>query len=236
MLVLVSGLVLVLGSGCVYFMDRGNDFVDMFGVRLTGNFGWGLEANVRATELFQTGIGWSEKYAIGFNGRHYGTYKEQSYTLPFTPSDWVPWIYPTPIANARAVKREPILGNFPAIDSSRHIWLGYPSDVAFTKDGEPTKYDRRYDEIGFSVYALIIGVEAEVRLVEIFDFVLGIFTIDMMGDDQLRKPKQPKKEYGTKNPAVKKLIDKKEQDKKPEKKAPSLPKKPPAKTGPQKTP
>ncbi len=226
--VIGGGLLLALGSGCVlgtYAVDRTNDFVDMFGVRVSANLGIGLEANVRATELFQTGAGWSEKFAIGFKGRHYGVYEEKTRTSPFIETDWFPVIYPTPFALDRRVWRHGLKGNFPDIDISRQMFLGCSSDIPFTKDGTVTDYDRRYDEVGFSVYLGMVGVDAEVRLLEVLDFVLGFFTIDPMGDDRLRNPPQPKKDYGTQNPAVKKLREKMERDR-PAKKAPKRKKSP----------
>lgn len=239
---LAAGMVLVLGSGCVlgtYAVDRANDFVDMFGFRVSGNMGFGLEANVRATELFQTGLGWSDKYVVGFKGRDIGTYKEQSYTLPFIPSDWFPWIYPTPFAVDRSVEREAIAGTFKRVNCSRHVFCGAPSDVAFVKKEEATKYDRRYDEVGFSVFAIMFGVEAEVRLLEVLDFVLGIFAIDPMKDDKLRETLRARKAAAPKKPPARTTplsTPKKPTTQKPAPRTPAPAKTAPKKTAPQKKP
>ena len=97
----------------------------------------------------------------------------------------------------------------------------------FSKKGEATKYDRRPDEVGFSVYALVVGLEAEVRLLEVLDFVLGIFTIDPMKDDRLRKPPTAGTSSGTRSPAVKKPLQKKAPPKAPVRKKPPARKKTP---------
>jgi len=193
LLILGACILLSAGSGCAVGMwtaDRANDFVDMFGVRLSGNMGIGLEANVRATEVFQTGLGWSEKYVVGFKGRDYGVYKEQSYSLPFVPSDWVPWVYPSPFGTERSVNREPVNGTFKPVNSSRQVFFGAPSDIVFVESQEETKYERHYDEVGFSAYALMVGIEAEVRLLEVLDFAVGMVTFgiaDIMSDDLFLK-------------------------------------------------
>lgn len=205
------------GSGCALGMwaaDRSNDFIDMFGLRVCGNMGLGLEVNARATELFQTGLGWSEKYCIGFKGRDVGAYLEQSYSLPFIASDWLPWAYPSPFGSERCVKREAQGGTFPDVSVSRQVFCGAPSDVAFGRKGEKTKYDRRYDEVGFSAYAVMIGVEAEVRLLEVLDFALGMATfglVDIMGDDWLQQPPEVRATWWKKKP--KKVPLKKEPEK-----------------------
>lgn len=207
---------LAAGSGCAvghYWMDRGNDFADMFGLRVCGNLGGGLEANVRVTEFIQTGFGWSEKYVVGTSGREFGAYLEQSYSLFFIPSDWVPWIYPTPFGFKRGIKRTAISGNFPPIDVDRQVSI-IPSygkkysvlwDVGFTKRDKKTRYDRRWDDIGFSVCAgfpVVVGIEFEIRLREVIDFIFGWFVapdLILMKDDklprylrgELDKPEEP---------------------------------------------
>lgn len=255
-LLVIFGSVVLLsaGSGCAfghYWMDRGNDLVDMFGLRVSGNLGFGLEANVRATEFFQTGIGWSEKYVIGISGREFGCYLEQSYSMPFTPSDWVPWIYPTPFGFERGIKRTPIFGNFPEVGVERQVSFlpSYGSKYRIVSDvpwagRKKTSYDRWGGDIGFSACAgflVVAGVEAEVRLHEVFDFILGWFTIDFMKDDKMRKyirgelekpaEKAPEKKKGSKapkrKPSVKregsKAPKKKSSEKKEEGKAPKRP-------------
>jgi hypothetical protein len=212
-------ILMSVGSGCALGMwaaDRSNDFIDMFGLRVCGNLGLGLEANVRATEAFQTGLGWSEKYCIGFKGRDVGVYLEQSYSLPFMPSDWLPWIYPSPFGSERCLKREKQGGTFPDVSVSRQVFFGVPSDVAFGRKGEKTNYDRRYDEVGVSAYAVMVGVEFEVRLLEVLDFALGMATfglVDVMGDDWLKQPPEVRATWWKKTPkkaAPKRTPEKKE--------------------------
>jgi hypothetical protein len=178
----------------------------MFGIRVSGNLGLGLEANVRATELIQTGFGWSEKYVVGLYGREAGAYLEQSYSLPFIASDWFPWIFPVPFGYERGVRRKVLAGNFPDVDVNRQVsWIApVVSDIGFTKREKHTPYDRRWDDIGFSVYAGMVGVEAEVRVREVFDFILGLFAIDFMKDDHLRTFLKEQKEAAKKRP--KKLV------------------------------
>ena len=43
--------------------------------------------------------------------------------------------------------------------------------------------DRGFWDVGAAVHWLLIGAEAEVRFEEIFDFVTGIFGLDVMNDD-----------------------------------------------------
>lgn len=57
-----------------------------------------------------------------------------------------------------------------------------------TLDNWNRDYDRGLFGVGFSVHALIVGFGVEVLLDELLDFILGWFTIDIMGDD-IRPPR-----------------------------------------------
>lgn len=144
-----------------YFKARMYDFADMFGLSLL--FGFGLDANVRATQFFQIGGGVYDARRLGFIGRFAGWWREQrseggvslSYGQRLTRMD----------------KEGPIQKYFPN---------------GFYKRPETANLDskdRTVDEIGVTAVAGVPGIDVAFRPVELFDFLLGIFTLDIKKDD-----------------------------------------------------
>ena len=49
-------------------------------------------------------------------------------------------------------------------------------------------YDRRLWDFGASAHLLLVGIEVDVSLYEVIDFVSGIFCCDLSGDDSRDLP------------------------------------------------
>jgi hypothetical protein len=76
----------LLQAGCGYVQDRSRDLLDVF--QLEMGYGLGLEADVRTTDLLQTGFGmaWSKRGGLRDGGL--GTSEELAAGLPVSPFIW----------------------------------------------------------------------------------------------------------------------------------------------------
>lgn len=172
-------LLSVLASGCAspgprdlggWLEARGADVLDTVGLRLTVGPGFGVY--VRATEYLQLGymaVGPSEGdlprpeqgelrgvpcFVTGLRGRYGGAWWERSEEIML------------PALSSRDVVDEAI---------HRETLAGY-----ITPHGE---YDDWRYEFGLGLHAILIGVQAEIRPVQVLDLVFGLFGVDMLGDD-----------------------------------------------------
>ena len=188
--VVILYLLLLLPStvGCAYAKARILDFVDIF--RARAKVGLGIGAEVYATQFIGAGF---DLTVMPLRSNSI-VLKKRKIEIEDSFSSFC-WMVP-PLCTIREIhyyrdgKRhyqaravtiaqgiEIIEGEHPRIAQRRRITL-----ENWNRD-----YDRGLFGVGFSVHALIFGFGLEVLLDELLDFVLGWFTIDIMGDD-LHRP------------------------------------------------
>lgn len=182
----LAALLLLVVTGCAgpsgrrdvgsWFQARGADFMDIFGVRI--GVGIGLGAYVRATEWAQLGLMWrgpTETYLVGLSG----SVREEGFRVRGVPCAMFGTI-----------------GRYGGLwtESSREIML-----PAYTNRNDVLKPIRReiiagvvsldgsgddwQASFGFGVHAIIVGFEAEIRPLQIGDFLAGLLGYDPAGDD-----------------------------------------------------
>ena len=155
---------------------RGADFMDMVGVRV--GVGVGLGVYVRATEWLQLGFmrrGPTETSLVGGSG----TVREESFRVRGVPCAMFGTI-----------------GRYGGLwtESTREVMLpGYSNrfDVVspirreiiagvVPLDGLADDWEASF---GLGVHAIVLGLEAEVRPLQIVDFIAGLLGYDPAGDD-----------------------------------------------------
>jgi hypothetical protein len=162
-------------TGCVYVENRAQDLRDVLGVGV----GFGLGGSLRATQYVQAGasggylifhsVGRDCPNPVGLVGEigfapfvHYrGAQRSRLTVLGKTliqaqdPENWNLWYNP-------------------------YLWSFVPDRMLFQKD-----YDRHFWDLGAAIY-LGLGLEIDVNPnpVEWLDMILGIFCIDISGDDK----------------------------------------------------
>lgn len=140
-----------------YFIDRSKDFVDMFDV--SAGFGPGFLVHARATKIAQAGGGYSDSWRLGMRGRTGGVFRE--------------------------TRREVGVSLFTWTQTDRECYAGNIEKMHAEKMELDTldKGDRSFFGIGATVHAGIVAADVGFRPVELFDFILGLFTIDICEDD-----------------------------------------------------
>ena len=178
LLPLLAGCAGTAGSRDVggWFTARGADFMDIFGLRI--GVGIGLGAYVRATEWVQLGMMWrgpSETSLVGASGsvrtegfkvrgvpcamfgtigRYGGLWSEYSHEV-MLPA------YTNRRDVVPPIKREAFAGVVPP-------------------DGLADDWEASF---GAGVHAVVVGLEAEVRPLQLLDFLAGLLGYDPSGDD-----------------------------------------------------
>lgn len=207
-------LVFLSSSGCAsvgrYFADRGNDFLDIFGLNVS--YGAGVLVNVRATQFAQVGLVAFSGARFGFNGRRCLSWYEESIEIGISP-----FYYGREVSTASMSSNMPeihqvmrvytLLGPIFALFETEESDVTPQSEkgsfaIIFREDGDKSfdeAYDRRLFDIGFSVHCLLVGIEVFVNPAEAIDFVLGLFTIDLSGDDGGRTRGKDEEGNGNKN-------------------------------------
>jgi hypothetical protein len=147
-----------------YFEDRLLDFWDIFGLKF--HMGTGLLVNVRPTKFGQAGLGFIDGDKLGFKGRELGY--------------WYEWRGEVGVSvfYINTAKKDVIVGNKFLFQAAREAETEEVIDMDIFRDDDRDRWD-----LGFTVHALFIGLDFEFRTKEFFDFILGIFTLDMCKDD-----------------------------------------------------
>jgi hypothetical protein len=180
------GLLLLLLAGCAgpagrrdfggYFQARGADFMDIFGLRIA--VGIGLGAYVRATEWVQLGMMWrgpSETSLVGNSG----SVRTEGFRVRGVPCAMFGTIgrygglwseYSHEVMLPGYTNRNDVV---PPI--RREIFAGVVPTDGLADDWEAS--------FGVGVHAVVLGVEAEVRPLQFFDFLAGLLGYDPSGDD-----------------------------------------------------
>jgi hypothetical protein len=147
-----------------YFEDRFLDFWDIFGLKF--HMGTGLLVHGRVTKFAQAGIGFVDGDKMGFKGRDLGYWYEWRGEVGVS------------VAYINTAKKDPIIGNKFLFESARKAETEEVSDLDIFRDDDRDRWS-----CGVCVHALFIGIDVEIQLKELFDFFLGIFTLDMCKDD-----------------------------------------------------
>jgi len=177
-------LSLFMFCGCLpfykYSVNRAEDFADIFGLNIS--VGAGLLVNIRATQFIQVGGVGFDGMRIGFNGRRGLAWGESSVELGIAPLHY-----------GRLVMIEPGSSNMPDVsiiknDKKEGVMRGQSLIYKIYREDADKSFDEAYDrrlfDFGFSVHFFFFGVEAFFNPLELIDFVLGLFCIDLMGDDR----------------------------------------------------
>ncbi len=179
--VLVLLVLLTSSAGCQssignYFANRGNDLRDIAGVAVSVGPGFGVA--VRATAVLQVEASYYYSYKLGTWRRGAGLWKHVEKAGGLSPIFWV-----------RNVERESIFGDLDDVDDGLII-APWP-DSHFSGFMSPRQWqemsfsaEQGFWDIGASLHLLVAGVHAYVNPAELLDFLLGVFGIDLMGDDE----------------------------------------------------
>ncbi len=143
-----------------FLRQRILDIVDAFSFRLTA--GPGLRAHGRITKLLQVGIGKMGPAEAATMGGTISCYK-----LGF-------------------IKRQGGLWKERSQEIGISVFYYYHS-IGESLGGNKTTFgeeDRGFWDIGLAFHWLLLGVEAEIRIDEAIDAAVGLFGIDLKGDDE----------------------------------------------------
>jgi len=157
-------------SGCAYFGARARDLGDI--VRLEGSLGVGLQANVNAGELLHLGIGSRRCKSAGWA---YGLSTSERRVEDHFPLSYVATILNPDVAALHTLK----IGDGPEQPQHRCPMV---APGAFSS-GTVHKPAMQFWNIEAGVMLVGVGVEAGVNPAELVDFILGIFGLDIAGDD-----------------------------------------------------
>jgi hypothetical protein len=162
-------LLLLLTGGCSgYARDRLKDASEIveFGVGISR----GLCVNARATKVLQAGAG-------GYSGM-WGGLREGVFCS---------WIEERAEFGVSPLYLHEVFRKSDTLVDIRHPLLLSPGYGEFLNDFRLIT-DRGFFEIGLTVNAIFIGIDAAVEPAEAVDFLVGIFGWDLLGDDAFSVP------------------------------------------------
>ncbi len=143
-----------------WFVSRGCDFMDMFGLAFSN--GDGYQLNARCTKILQLGAGdLTQTEKMGFYGREVGLWQETRQELGFGPLYW------------NRFKKTALNGN-------EFFFEWFPSDQEVTDLDLSIHNDRSFWQVGFNLH-LLAGGEAYVDVYEVFDFAAGFIPTFLFG-------------------------------------------------------
>ena len=165
--VLASLLALALLPACAsndYLNNRGADFVDILRGKVM--FGPGIGLKGEATRVIHAGILYNHNsFAAGLGNRELGVWRESAFSWGL------------------------IVGHHEEIDTNPIPYLSGSYGWNFSGDEgggvfETSGYGGALDLLTFRATAmLVVGIDLEVRVGEVLDFLAGIFQFDPSGDD-----------------------------------------------------
>jgi len=159
-------LALALSPGCespsTYWSNRGSDLLDT--VRIHGMFGPGVGAKLEVTRFLQLGLlGTWKTFALGVADDEAGYWRETIFS-------WGLLIGAHYELEMKGVERV----------SGSYGWVFLPGEVF--KPSDSGEYDLDIYTIRGTAM-LVVGLDLELRMGEIYDFIVGFFTLDPAGDD-----------------------------------------------------
>ena len=177
-------------GGCAYAKARVLDFADIF--RARAKVGLGVGAEIYATQFIGAGF---DLTVMSFRSNSI-VLKKRKIEIEDSFSSFC-WMVP-PLCTIREIHcyrdgKRHYQARAVTIAQGIEIIGGEGSRTARRRKVTLENWDRDYDRglfgVGFSVNAIIVGLGFEILLDELLDFVLGWFTIDIMGDD-LHRPRR----------------------------------------------
>ena len=78
---------LVQTTGCAYLRERALDAVDV--IHVVGGIGWGLHADVKASDYLHLGVGYAEIRKAGLSGRDVVWQRDREVGLPVSALPWI---------------------------------------------------------------------------------------------------------------------------------------------------
>ncbi len=156
-----------------YFVNRGGDLVDILRLHIAA--GKGVAIKAEATRFLHAGIGWeSDVWAWGLANREITKWRESVFTWGLLLGHH---------------EERSIVGTSEGRVSGTYGWYFGEKGNGFQMADE----DNMLDVLTFrGTLMLGIGIDAELRLGEVIDFLAGIFQFDPAGDDlavsKLKKP------------------------------------------------
>jgi len=150
-----------------YLIARGNDFLDIFNLKLSLSDDMSFLVNVRATRLAQLGFGRFSGTKIGFQGPSAGIYGEGRTEVGISVCYWT-WIgrRTSPAGITEDAQRT-------------NRFFGRVDDLAASKTYREF-YDgnRPWHTVGATIaLPFMPGIEAEINPAEAMDFVLSLFDL-----------------------------------------------------------
>ncbi len=170
------------GQGTLgYAPARFYDFLDILELNLGIDSKFSLFA-VGSVEPIAVGLGLYESEKFGFDGRMAGQWKESRAEVDLAIESFVQY------------KKEPGWGN-------RYLFNPYYSPFENKVEGDDEflfyrwgfsqrlyDHERRFLDITAEAHLLVIGVDIGVSPIELMDFLFGLFTIDVISDDDWITP------------------------------------------------
>ena len=157
-----------------YFVNRGGDLVDI--VRLHFMFGMGAAVKLEATRFLHAGITWEDEvWAWGLANREVTKWQESIFSWGLILGHH---------------EEKAVVGTSEGRVSGSYGWtFGGEKGNGFELADE----ENMLDVLTFRATGMLgIGIDFELRLGEVIDFVAGIFQFDPAGDDiaasKLKKP------------------------------------------------
>jgi hypothetical protein len=169
---LLGGLASCSGRG--YLADRARDFAQC--LEFDGSLGTGFRAQVGLSGLAQLGVGWSETATAGLRDGALGSWREDRTELGFGP------LY---------LHEVDLEGASDAIVGHRTAAFGEPGFSSL-----PIEYwggvwaDRLPGDLAGGAHVFFVGASVRLRLVEVYDFLVGLVGVDPRGDDLRGRTKE----------------------------------------------
>ena len=164
LLPLVAGLL----GGCQYVQARGRDFLDIF--RLEGHMGPGLQADTKLTDLVHLGLGSSRGARHGFN---YGVVETHQVMEHHFPVSMVNSIIEPDNEALHTISWD--------LESTQHrCYILLPGVIHESTQGVDALH---FFDVELGLYVLFPGARIGLSPGELLDFILGIWTFDLAGDD-----------------------------------------------------
>src|SRR5262245_52872046 len=186
----VAAVCLSCVASCAYLHDRANDLLDPFRFDV-GFLPGGVFLEARATDFLEVGAGVHSLYTVGVHGRFVGSGQLGQGGLPGLCT----------VGEAN-MKMEPLLGDASQFHEKRDLVPGQLLLMIPGMHSGRTGYSEwslgergvHVADVGVTATVLLPGISIGFSPGELLDLFLGLFGIDIAGDDVARIPRPEKPE------------------------------------------